>query len=320
MGSFDRQAFVCCKRSFKPAQVTLCKKVFGWKKLMKRKDFLGFVGPSAVMMVLLMLVPLLMTLALGFTAYTYGTEPQFVGFANYSDVLQSPRFWGAVWFTLFYTAVAVSAQILLGVGVAMLLDSIARRIRGALITVFLLPFIVTPVVGTLTFSFLLSSPFGLVDFYLRQIGLEINWFGAAWPARAALILHAIWYVTPFVVLVTYAALQGMPKELPEAAKVDGANWLQTILFIKLPYLKTVVLFAVTITIMDLYRMFDSVFVLTSGGPGSSTETLGFYNYSVAFNQQSLGEGSAISILTVIGIFIVLAPFMYLTYREQVHEQ
>jgi ABC-type sugar transport system permease subunit len=130
----------------------------------------------------------------------------------------------------------------------------------------------------------------------------------------------VWQVTPFVFLVLYAGLQAMPREPLESATIDGANTRQQIWHIVIPALRPLFIFVIMINLMDGYRVFDSVYVMTKGGPGSATESLMFYNYQVAFAQGILGRGSAISVLTIIGIFVVLLPFLVRTYKEQTQAQ
>ncbi|WP_044664048.1 carbohydrate ABC transporter permease [Syntrophaceticus schinkii] len=108
----------------------------------------------------------------------------------------------------------------------------------------------------------------------------------------------------------------MPKEFMEAAVVDGATAIQKIRYIIVPYLKPLFLFIIMVNVMDAYRIFDNIAVMTKGGPGLATESLMFYNYDIAFGRMNMGAGSAVSILTMVGIFILLVPFLYMTYKEQ----
>lgn len=282
---------------------------------MKRHEFFAFVSPSVVLMVGLMVVPLFITIYLSFTVFSFGTTPRWVGWDNYINVLENRRFWNAVAWTLTYIAFTIPLQLLIGFFIALLLDR-ANRLRGLFISGYLLPFVVTPVVGTLVFSWLFKDKWGFYSYLLSLVGVNIQWYGDAMASRALLIIHAVWYVTPFVILVLFAGLQAMPQEPLEAALVDGATFWQRIWYIVIPHLMPLFIFVTMINVMDAYRVFDSVFVMTRGGPGSATETLMLQVYDVAFVQQSLGRGSAISVLMVLGIFVVLIPFLIHTYREQ----
>jgi ABC-type sugar transport system permease subunit len=267
------------------------------------------------MMVGLMVVPLLATVYLSFTRYSYGNAPVWTGLANYATVLEAPRFWNSLRFTGILIAFAIPGTLLLGFAMALLLDR-AARLQGLIITGALLPNVVTPVVGTLIFSWLFQDRWGFYWWLMSKLGITIHWFAGATSARALLIIHAIWGATPFVFLVLYAGLQAMSREQLESAALDGANFLQRLRYIIFPTLRPLFVFVIMVELMDMYRAFDSVYVMTRGGPGSSTETVMFYNYDVAFAQFRLGLGSAVSVLTVVGIVILLLPFLFYTYRQQ----
>lgn len=282
---------------------------------MKRREFYAYVAPSVIVMVTLMIVPLLFTIYLSFTNYTYGQFPRFMGLDNYINALQTPRFWSSLRFTLIYVVVAVPLQILIGFIMALLLDKVTK-LQGLMVSTALLPNIVTPVVATLVFSWLFQDKWGFYSWLLSLIGININFLAQPGTARALLIMYAIWSATPFVFLVLYAGLQAISREQLESAQIDGANWLQQVLHIIVPNLAPLFIFIAMINIMDAYRVFDPVYVMTRGGPGSATETLVFYNYMVAFSQLRLGYGSAISVLTILGILVLLVPLLIRTYRQQ----
>jgi ABC-type sugar transport system permease subunit len=282
---------------------------------MTKKEFIGYTAPSLVVMVLLMIAPLILTLFLSFFNVAYGTAAQFVGLKNFIEVIASSRFWNATAFTLFLTVVTTAIKLFIGFGIAMLLYK-AVRFRGVFISGALLPFIIPPVVGTLLFGWLFRENWGYCSYLLSQIGMNISWYSDPWAARWLIMMHYIWQGVSFVFLVLYAGLQAMPKEFMEAAVVDGATAIQKIRYIIVPYLKPLFLFIIMVNVMDAYRIFDNIAVMTKGGPGLATESLMFYNYDIAFGRMNMGAGSAVSILTMVGIFILLVPFLYMTYKEQ----
>ncbi len=282
---------------------------------MKRREFLVYVTPSLVTMIGLMVVPLFFTIYLSMTAYTYGQIPRFMGLTNYINALQNPRFWNSLLFTLIYMCVALPIQIFIGFVLALLLDKVTK-LQGLMVSTALLPNIITPVVGTLIFSWLFQDKWGFYSWILSQVGININFLASTWSARLLLILYAVWSATPFVFLVLYAGLQAISREQLESAQIDGANWFQQIARIIIPNLAPLFSFIAMINIMDAYRVFDPVFIMTRGGPGSSTETIQYFNYTVAFGQLRLGYGSAISVLNILGILIFLVPLLVRTYKEQ----
>jgi ABC-type sugar transport system permease subunit len=285
----------------------------------ERKTFFFFVGPSVIIMLLLMILPLVAAIILGFNYITYRNlnEPVFVGLRNYLDVLQDPEFWDSLWFTVLYILIIVPSVIVVGFIVALLLDQVTR-FRGIFIAGALLPFIVTPVVGTLMFRDMFDRG-GLYTYLLKTL-FDYKLLMTSKTVPVLIMLHGIWYVTPFAMIVLFAGLQTVPKESLEAALVDGANWLQRLWYVVIPHLRSLFVFIALISIMDAYRVFDSIFVLTQQNPIFDAETIMYYNFQVALSYGRLGKANAMSILTVIGIFIVLIPFLVMTYREQVEER
>ena len=282
---------------------------------MKRREFFAYVTPSVVTMVTLMVVPLFFTIYLSFTAYTYGQIPRFMGFANYVNAFQNPRFWNSIGFTLLYMAMAIPVQVFLGFILALMLDRVTR-LQGIMVSTALLPNIVTPVVGTLIFTWLFQDKWGFYSWILSQLGIHVNFLATAWSARLLLVMYAVWSATPFVFLVLYAGLQAISREQLESAQIDGATYVQQVVRIIIPNLAPLFSFIAMINVMDAYRVFDAVFIMTKGGPGSATESLQFFNYTVAFSQMRLGYGSAISVLNILGILVVLVPLLVRTYRDQ----
>lgn len=288
---------------------------------MTRRQFTFFVAPSVIMMVLLMIVPLFASIWLGMHYITFRnvTEPVWSGLDNYIYMLNDAEFWGALRFTLIYIVVTVPTHILLGLGVALLLDQV-RSFRGVYIAGTLLPFIVTPVVGTLVFRQIFDR-YGLYPYLLNNLfGIDFSFFA---PSNIMLLvfMHAIWYMTPFAVITLFAGLQTVPEEPLEAALVDGATWFQRLWYVVLPHLRTLFIFIALVSIMDGYRVFDSIFVLTKQNPiYTEIRTLMYYNYQVAVQFQNLGRANAMSVLTVIGIFVILIPFLYMTYKQQMERR
>lgn len=282
---------------------------------MKRNTFLVFVSPSVTMILLLMVLPLVTAVWLGFNFITFRNldTPQWVGLANYLEVLSDSEFWAAMRFTLTYIAITVPAQIIIGFLIASLLDQV-HKFRGLYIAASLLPFIVTPVVGTLMFRNMFDRS-GLYTYLLRELfDYRLAFNGAT--VRTLIMLHGIWYATPFAMITLFAGLQSLPQEQIEAATVDGANTLQKIWYIVLPHLRSLLVFISLISIMDGYRIFDSIFVLTKQNPLFKADSLMYYNFKVALGFGLLGKANAMAVLTVIGIFVVLIPFLIITYRQQ----
>lgn len=280
---------------------------------MNLRNFLGFSGPSIASMVLLMAAPLVMTLYLSVNRFNFKGELRYVGLDNYFDILQDDAFWSAFEFTFIYTFCVVISVLVLGFIVALALNKLNKKVRGIFMAATLLPFVVTPVVGTLIFSWLFQD-FGYVTYLLGLMGINIYWFSDVLESRMLIIFYGIWQVTPFAAIVFFAGLQAIPQDTLESSVLDGAHQWEQIKHVVIPALQPLTLFISMICIMDAYRLFDSVAVMTGGL--NATETLMYYNYRVGIVQDAVAKGSAVSVLTMLGIFVLLIPFLYLTYKEQ----
>jgi ABC-type sugar transport system permease subunit len=287
---------------------------------MKRSTFLRFAAPSIIVMTLLMVIPLIMAVWLGMNFITYNNinDPQFVGMRNYIDVLGDPRFWQSFQFTGLYMLIVVPLQLVIGFSIALLLDQVSNFTRGIYLSIFLLPFIIVPVVGTLMFK-QLFEPSGLITWLYRTL-LDTNFRYTEISVKALIIIHGVWYVTPFALVTYFAGLQTLPIEQVEAASIDGATRWQKIVHIVLPHVRSLTIFILLISIMDAYRLFDSVFVLSEMNPIYKADTIMTYTFRTAVTVQRLDKANAMAVLTVIGIMIILIPNLIQSYREQVEER
>lgn len=287
---------------------------------MQRGTFFRFAAPSIFIMTLLMVIPLLMAIWLGMHLMTFTniTSPQFIGLRNYIEVLNDPRFWQSFGFTTLYMAIVVPTQLVIGFGVALLLDQVSRFVRGLYLSVFLLPFIIVPIIGTLMFK-QLFEPSGLFT-WLYQSLFETKFLYNELSVKTLIIIHGIWYVTPFALVTYFAGLQTLSQELLEAASIDGASRWQKIFHIVLPHVQSLTVLILLISIMDSYRIFDSVFVLSELNPIYKADTVMTYTFQMAVTVQSLGKANAMAVLTVIGVMLVLVPNLIQSYRSQIEER
>lgn len=287
---------------------------------MDRKTFAGFTIPSVFIMVALMVFPLVTTIYLSFNRILLRDlgDRQWIGLENYTDVLSDDAFWSAFRLTLLFVAVVVPVHLVLGFGLATLLDRVKRG-RGFYMAALLLPFIVTPVVGTLMVRDLFDRG-GLLA-WLWELATDETFVIDSGNIKWILILHGIWATTPFVVITLFAGMQTLPDERLEASEIDGAGFWAKQRFVVIPHLRSLIVFILLISIMDAYRVFDSSFVFGQS-VGESANTLTVYNFEVAFRGQlgRIGKGNAIAVLTMIGMFVALIPFLRKSYQEQIAER
>ena len=287
---------------------------------MPRKTFYQFMAPSMIVMTLLMVIPIAMAIYFGMTFMTFSniTSPQFVGLRNYIEILQDPRFWQSFRFTVMYALFVVPATIIVGFTVALLLDQVGKVSRGIYMSLFLLPFIIVPIVGTLMFK-QLFEPSGLFT-YIFQTVFDTKFRYTEISVKVLIILYGVWYVAPFAFVVYFAGLQTLSQDQIEAASIDGASRWQKIRHIVIPHLRSLTILILLFSIMDTYRVFDSVFVLTELNPIFKADTVMTYTFQTATVVQRLGKANAMAILTVLGIMIVLIPNLIQAYREQMEER
>ncbi|WP_419853669.1 carbohydrate ABC transporter permease [Candidatus Poriferisodalis sp.] len=287
---------------------------------MERKTFWFFTVPSVAVMALLMVVPLATTVWLGFHRLLLRDlkNPTWIGLQNYTDLLTDPEFWTAFRWTMLFVVIVVPIQMVLGLAVALMLDRVVRG-RSFYMAAMLTPFIVTPVVGSLVYKDLFDRG-GLIA-WLWQVIFDDPFQITSGNVRYLIIIQAVWAVMPFAMITFFAGLQTLPGERLEAAAIDGAGFWRNLWHVILPHLRTLVLFVGLISVMDMYRIYDQVFVWT-GNRFTDAHTLQVYNVRIAtaFDIGRLGKGNAMAVLTVIGILVVLIPFLYRSYKDQISER
>src|SRR4051812_187627 len=195
---------------------------------MTRAEFLAFVGPSALVMIVLLILPLAVTSYLSLQQLSLGGSAAYTGLANFARLLADPEFWTTLGFTLLYVAVSLPIHTAIGLVLALMLERVHVRLRGVLLSAYAMPFILTPVVGTLIFSWLFKDYWGLVPYVLDRVGIHVLWFSQTVPARAVLIAWGVWWTFGFNVMVLFAGLQTLPEEQLRAALIDGASYAQRV--------------------------------------------------------------------------------------------
>jgi len=270
----------------------------------ERRDVLLLLGPCLLYLFAFSIFPLLYSLRNSFTDLGISRDSgQWVGLDNYVAILNDPFFWNAAGNTAIMVGASVVIQVCLGTALALFFNQKLRGswfVRGALI----LPMLLTPIVVGLMWRAMLNPDWGIVNWLIEQIGLQpINWLGSTEWAMRTLVIADTWQWTPFVFLIVYARLQGLPGHVLEAAQVDGAGRWATFRTIILPLLAPAIAFAAIFRGIDAFRSFDLVFGLTYGGPARSTTTLSFLTYQSGFQFQQYGYSAAIAYVMVVILII-----------------
>ncbi len=250
---------------------------------------------------------------------------RFVGLGNYRFLLEDPRFWTALGNTAYFAVVSVIVEAALGLSFALLLDaSVPRRAPEAsakpawlgpalLRAAILVPWAIPSAISAKIWAWLYNPEYGLLPAIMP--GPKVSFLGTPGYAMHAAILVDVWKTTPFVTLLFLSALRGIPEELYRAAKLDGASALRRFWSITLPLLKPAAALVLVLRTLDGFRVFDSIFVLTAGGPANTTETLSIYTYQTLMDAGQIGYGATLAVVTFVIILAISVVYLALLGRE-----
>jgi len=239
----------------------------------------------------------------------------FIGFKNYIDLFSNPDFLNSIKITFTFVIIAVSIEFILGMLLALLLNQEVRG-KGLFRAMILLPMMCTNVVIGLMWRLLLNYQYGLVNYYLGRLDiLPVEWLSSPKVAMASVIIVDVWNTTSFVALLLLAGLQSLPDEPFEAARIDGASGLQSFYYLTLPLLRPVILVALLWRFIDTFRIFDVIYLLTSGGPARVTETVSIYVYRYGFQSFNLGLAAAASFIMLL-IMLIIAGLIARAIQKQ----
>jgi polyol transport system permease protein len=267
--------------------------------------------PALVFTIIVTQIPFLVTVFYSFQSWNLvrpGSE-HFVGFSNYIDVFTDSQFRAAMLNTVELTVVCVLVALVLGLGLAMLLDR-AFFGRGVVRTLLITPFLILPAAGALLWKTTMFDPtYGLLNFVF---GGDTDWL-SEFPL-GSVMTQVVWQWTPFMMLLLLAGLQSQPKDVLEAASVDGAGRWRTFAFITLPHLSRYLQLATLLGAIYIVNSFDAIFLMTQGGPGTASTNLPYYIYQRAFQGFDIGQSSAMGVIVVILTLIVATFALRLMFR------
>jgi multiple sugar transport system permease protein len=266
-----------------------------------------FVGPAVLVMAAACLYPVVSAFQLSLFDWSMGTpwsSARFVGLDGFVSAFSNPRVWSSLWTTLLFAAVCVSAEMVLGIALALALE---HPVRGMAFfrTLFILPMMIAPIAVGLAWRYMFDAQFGLINAVLGLFGIAAQtWLADPTLAFAAIVIADVWQWTPFVFIMMIAALAGVDASVIEASRIDGARWWQMTFRVKLPMVMHVIAITLMMRLIDAFRVLEVIYVLTFGGPGDSTEILALHIYKTAFVGQQLGVAAAISVLLLVVVALL----------------
>ena len=279
----------------------------------------GFLAPGLLYLMIMAVFPLIWSLSLSFQRWKAATaSPRvFVGLRNFFTIFfDDPRFWNSLRFTVFYVFIVVAVELFLGLFLAYILNE-RIRFRNFFRVVLLFPMAAPPIGVAFMWRMLLNPDAGIMVKIMNSLGLNmVRWLTDAKLTPFVLMAVDIWEWTPFMFLGLLAAFQALPVELYDAAQVDGASRFQTFRFITFPLLLPIMITLTLLRAIDAFKLFELVFGITGGGPGTSTESLSYYIYTVGFQYFDLGYACSLS-WVFLGIVLFISNFLLQRLRKEV---
>jgi ABC-type sugar transport system permease subunit len=293
-----------------------------WYRFITSDRFLAWalIIPSLVVVFALIFVPILRAFWMSLHQYSL-KRPDigmlFIGLGNYVDIMSDPYFWASIGRTFYFMVVSIALELVLGMGTALLLN---REFHGRAFvrTLILIPWALPITIDAAMWLWIFNPTYGALNSLLWQLGIIDSyrlWLSTPLSAMHVVILADVWKVTPLVVLLTLAALQVIPKELYEAAMIDGAGRWNSFLRITLPLLMPTIVVTLVIRTMDAFKVFDIIYIMTSGGPSDGTKVISYLTYQEAFTYLNFGRGSALAYLMTLFIAVMAFTYIKVLHRE-----
>jgi multiple sugar transport system permease protein len=281
-----------------------------------RPSYWPFIIPALVIVIGVIVFPWAFTIWMSLNEWKVGAPTTFVGLANYLRLPGDARFLEAVWHTLLYTALSVVLPLIFGTFAACVFNA-RFALRGFLRGVFIMPMMATPVAIALVWTMMFHPQLGILNYLLSFIGLPPQlWIFHPASVIPSLVLVETWQWTPLVMLIVLGGLAAIPSEPYESAQIDGASGWQVFRFITFPLIMPFLFIAAMVRSIDAVKSFDIIFAMTQGGPGTASETINLYLYSVAFAYYDVGYASSIAVIFFILIIALAGALLHLRQRTQ----
>lgn len=275
------------------------------------------IAPTMITLILVSLVPFIYAVYLSFHEARYGIVRDFIWFENYQYLLSSPDFWNAMYVSGIFVAIAVPLEFMLGLAGAMVLNRGVRG-RSVLVPLLFIPAMMAPIVVGLLWKIMLAGSWGVLSYNIVErfnLVADTSIFASQTYALYALILIDVWQWTPFMMLAFFAGLQALPQGPYRAASVDGAGPVQTFFRITLPLMAPLLFIIGLLRLIDAFKVFDTIFILTRGGPGTATESLSLLAYKMTFDFWDIGHASALAVIVWVMFFIFCSVFYHIAKRK-----
>ncbi len=280
----------------------------------------AFILPTIIILAAIGLIPFLYTLGNSFVTWEL-TKPYlgrpFVGLSNYVEIITNEEFWYSLRTTLIYSSASLVVEMVLGFLIAFLAHSNKSRFGQTFIILLLPPSIIAPIIAGFLWRFMYDEQLGLVNSIIGLAGIPRQaWLGNRFLALPSVIVTDIWQWTPFVALILYSGLRSLPDEVIKLSLVDGASLYQRVRYVILPMIKLPILVALLFRGMEVLRWFDTIRIMTDGGPGNATNVLSDYLYKNAFVYFHVGTSAAIAFLMLIMVTFFSKSLINLMAKEQ----
>ncbi|HSV31446.1 MAG TPA: sugar ABC transporter permease [Atribacteraceae bacterium] len=296
----------------------MMKKMSRWNKFLDRRLATTMVAPCIIILLGIFLFPLLWSLGLSFYDYSVlrPFPPRFIGFQHYNEIIRDPYIWARFATSMHFVALAVGLQLVLGVSLAFLMYDNFKG-KKIFMALMLSPMMMAPVAVGAFFRFMYEPTFGIIPYLSRTLfNVNIGWLIDPSVALYSLVFVDTWMWSPFVMLFTLAGLLSIPQHLLEMGDIDRASWWQRFRNIILPQIKPLLILALLLRTMESFRLFDTIWVMTAGGPGLATETLAITLYRVAFQHYHTGRSSAIAYIMLIVVIVLTNLYLRLAMRQE----
>ena len=274
-----------------------------------------FLLPGLIVLIAILIFPVLFTIRLSLSGWnSYNPSLDFVGLKNYVRLFTNdPRFWEAFFRLSFFSLTTVFLQYILGFGLALLVwkDILFKRFFRVL---FLIPMMTTPVIMTVIWKTVFHESLGPVNDFLSLFGLSYNWLSDPLVSKITVIIVEVWQWTPFMFLLLLAGLLSVPKEAFLAASIDGAGPIRKFIYVTFPLMAPISIGAIIIRLIEASKIMDTIYVLTSGGPGTSTETTSFYIFIKGLREFQMGYSAAMSFTYLIIMILSLTVIVNVLIR------